>query len=146
MSQIILCITDRPAKFSELRKQAFAREIVLVTSCRLYHILEYLKGPEEIIGIALDFEMPFGTGVMFARIFQEHNVSIPTVITESNKHDAKKIKEVFQETGFEFYTLISSKEDNWEQRAINFWIPNLTPEVLKLSELIFDSSSDEDIC
>lgn len=138
MSQIILCITDQPEKFSQLRKIACAKNLIVITSCRIYHVLEYLRGPYNIVGIALDFEMPFGTGVMFVRHLKEENVSIPIVITEKDKYGIQRVKDSLKQVEYEYYTAFSSSQSDWELKAIRFWFPDLIPESLKLSALIFN--------
>ena len=139
MSQIILCVTDHPERFNILRRQAFARNIVLVTSSRLRDVLEYLRGPDTIVGITLDFEMPFGTGSMFVKYLHQENISSPIVITEIDKYGIKKVKESLKEIGFDNYTVLPYNGIGWEEKAMNFWIIKMVPEVILLSEFIFNS-------
>lgn len=137
MSKIILCITDKPGKFKKLRELLFIKDIVLITSCRTYHVLEYLRGPQNLLGIALDFEMPFGTGVMFARYLKEEGItSVPIIVTENDKYGSKRVKETLEELGYDLYVSISYDEDNWEERAIDFWNLNSVSEIFKISSFI----------
>lgn len=145
MSQIILCISDHPEKFSKLRKAAFVKNVTVITSCRFYHVLEYLKGPDTIIGIAIDFDMPFGTGVMFInRLIKEEKINLPPVIiVEPGKYGINKIKESFKENDFKHYISIPSNQLNWELNALRFWFPNAFSELLMLTGLIFEYDFEE---
>lgn len=110
-----------------------------MTTCRYYHALEYFKGPDTIVGVALDFEMPFGTGPIFIQSMSEENISVPIVITEKDKYGVKRVVERLQEFGYENYAILPYNVEGWERKALDFWILNLIPEALKLSEYIFNS-------
>lgn len=124
MTKILICLDNQPNRYQKLRKILHDIGIVLVTTCRVDDLLEYLNGPAKILGICLTFEMPFGTGVMFASYLKEYSYSV--VIIDSDKYGIGKLKEKLTELNLKFATA-AHNIDGWEEL------------VLKLFNISFDN-------
>lgn len=86
---IILCIDDEPIRYRALRQEAHKHGLVVVTTCRLPDVQEYLQGPDYIYGVCLDHDMPYVSGRYFAGILKEHNY--PIVVTSLNPDGVRNI-------------------------------------------------------
>ena len=118
MGQIILCIDDQPIRYRKLRKMVQKYDYVVVTTCRLEDVQEYLRGSDTIVGVCLDHDMPFQDGVYFAELLREKGY--PIAVTSMNPDGAKVIGHILDE--YETPNLIlPCSVSGWENKAINFW-------------------------
>lgn len=115
MFRLILCLDDKPEQYREIQREAFEDNFVLIYGCRYCDVMEYLKGPHPILGVLLDFEMPFGTGVMYARHFVDKK--FPIIITEVDAHGISRVVETLEEIKYpkELYINIPVKDLSWEK-------------------------------
>jgi len=117
MTNIILCIDDEPIRYRELRKMAHDRDIVVVTTCRWSDFNEYIKGPDTILGVCLDHDMPT-RGTAFAAELREYNY--PVAITSLNPTGAETMKGMLDEFETPVMLLPCTTVD-WETEAFYFW-------------------------
>lgn len=118
MNKIVLCIDDEPIRYRELRNLLAKDGIVVVTTCRLEDFFQYMDSPYEIVGVCLDHDMPFQSGMYFAGVLRQHNY--PVVITSLNNNGAKNISYHLDEYETPNIILPCTKEA-WEHEAILFW-------------------------
>jgi hypothetical protein len=97
MAEVIICLDDQPALLKKFRKKIYDLDpnVMLIVTCRSQEFLEYINGPDHIIGILVKFDLPFGTGYMFSKMLK--GKLIPVIITENDKYQASKIFEAFNE-------------------------------------------------
>ncbi len=114
MSQIILAIDDHPENFRKLKELLIPKNIVIITTCRYPDITEYLKGPDQIIGICLDFDMPFGTGAFYVTLFK--NIKIPIVITEKDVDGSNRVLEALLKLNYDvnLSSMIPAGKYDWD--------------------------------
>lgn len=114
---IILCIDDMPIRYRRLRR--LCKNTVIVTTCRMEDVIEYLRGSNQIYGVALDHDMPFQDGLWFANnYFRELN--IPVVVTSLNSLGARDIMLCLQ--AYETPCLeLPCDASGWETQALKFF-------------------------
>jgi hypothetical protein len=92
--------------------------IVTVTTCRLEDVQGYLRGPDVIVGVCLDHDMPFQDGVYFATMLREK--SYPVAITSMNPDGAENIQRILNEYETRNrYTPCTGRD--WEADALAFF-------------------------
>lgn len=120
MAQVLLCLDDQPDRYKKFKKiiAQYNLDLVAITLCRSQEFLQYLDDPLTVVAVYVKFEMPFGTGGMFARMLK--NRSIPVIITEPGKYEISKIQESFQEINYQsdLIYLNSFEKPNWELTSL----------------------------
>lgn len=120
MAQVLLCLEDHPQKYKLLRNMVndLNSDLILVTTCRSQDFMEYLNSSVKIKAIYIKFEMPFGTGSMFIKMFKNHN--IPVIITDSDKYERTKLNETFKEVGYDtkLINVVNPSESGWEMDSL----------------------------
>jgi CheY-like chemotaxis protein len=118
MGKILLCIDDQPIRYKRLRKLTSDYGVIVVTTCRLEDVNEYLRGPDQIVGVCLDHDMPFQSGAYFAEILREKNY--PVAITSMNPDGAAIIKNILDEYETPNKLLPCSRRGGWEYQVFAF--------------------------
>lgn len=122
MAQVILCLDDQPARYKQFKEIIVQHnlDLVAITLCRSQEFLQYLDDPLTVAAIYIKFEMPFGTGSMFAGMLK--NRSIPIIITEPGKYEISKIKNALTEIKYDpsLIFLSSFQNSDWELQSLEF--------------------------
>ena len=118
MGKILLCIDDQPIRYKKLRKMTHSLNIVTVTTCRMEDVIEYLRGPDKIVGVCLDHDMPFQDGAWYSRLLREK--SHPVVITSMNSQGAANMQVILDEYETRNIYLPCTQHD-WETNALIFF-------------------------
>ena len=118
---IILCIDDQPIRYRELSRAAAQAGIVVVTTCRLEDVEEYLQGPHCILGVCLDHDMPFQDGKFFAKKLGEYNY--PVAVTSLNPDGAEEIVQILDEYETP-YEAIPATDTEFAAKIVKFFVGN----------------------
>ncbi len=118
MTKILICLDNQPDRYRRLRNLVDQFDVVLVTTCRKDDLDAYLEGPHQIIGICLTFEMPFGTGGMFANFLEKY--PYPVVITDTEKYGINKLKHILSKNKIK-HAVCSCDIPGWEEPALDFF-------------------------
>jgi hypothetical protein len=117
MAQILLCIDDQPERFFSLRERIskIDSNIVVVITCRIDDFFWYLNGPDKIIGVCLDHDMPYRDGTFFAEQLGEY--SYPVAIVSQNPSGTFMIQSILNEWSVSNRVTTCSWKD-WEDLAL----------------------------
>ncbi len=118
MTKILICLDNQPERYHRLRILANQFDVVLVTTCRKDDLDFYLTGPHQIIGICLTFEMPFGTGGMFAGFLA--GLGHLVVVVDPVKYGMNKLKQILSEKKIKF-AMLPCDIPGWEEPALDFF-------------------------
>lgn len=126
---MILCIDDEPRRYvrlaHHLRDGRYDQSVVV--TCRAEEVKFYFR-TATVIGVCLDFDMPFGSGESFARQFlTERNT--PVVISSHNPSGAMRIMDLLTEFDTPNLYRPVKDHDSWVLDVVKFF--KLDPENLR---------------